>query len=314
MLKRAYEWLVVKAQRQRIRRQFRENLGYEGNFENPRTYQEKVQFRKLYGNHAFYGMVADKYRVREYVAAKAGEQYLIPLLGAYDRLTPEVFAKLPERFIIKSNHGCKWHQVVQSKSAMNVAKTVRRFNTLRNRRYGWHAGERHYNFIKPKIVIEELLQGDTGGLPWDYSFFCYNTAKGFDYNFAICSPLGHAAQFTKDWEMITSNIPRETLAPHIKPKNFEEMVRVARALSADFDFVRVDLYTVGGKVYFGELTCTPHQGYGAIADRRRQKMRDEMWVLDGNNPLLYNAPAAYRQTTSSTRRFGLRGAKQAEAL
>lgn len=275
-----------------IRRQFKASLGYAGDFENPKTYQEKIQFRKLYGNHAFYAMVADKHRVRSYVASKVGDKYLIPLLGVYDRLHKSVFDNLPEQFVIKANHGCKWHQIVYDKSELNIDETVHRFNNLCKRHFGWNSGERHYRFIQPKIVIEELLRGPGGGPPWDYSFFCYHGPGGFDYNFAIVSPDGKSvAHLGKDWKVLGSNIAEDELAPHLKPANFEGMVQVARDLSADFDFVRVDLYTVEGKVYFGELTCTPAGGYAVISNKERQKMRDEMWHLDAGNQLLYRPTA-----------------------
>ena len=294
MLDRAIEWLAFNVQLLTIRRQFKASLGHAGDFENPKSHQEKVQFRKLYGNHAFYASVADKYKARNYVAAKVGDKYLIPLLGAYDRLDKSVFDTLPQQFIIKANHGCKWHQVVRDKSKLDIDKVVDRFNRLCKRRYGWTAGERHYNFIQPKIVIEQLLLEQGGGLPWDYNFFCYHGPRGFEYDFAIASPDGKAAKFDKNWQLRTSDIPEHELAPHLKPANFEVMVQVARDLSADFDFVRVDLYTVAGEVYFGELTCTPHQGYGVIPSKERQKIRDEMWHLDAENPLLYNPPKSHR--------------------
>jgi hypothetical protein len=294
MLSSATEWLILQAQRARIRRQFKESLGYEGNFENPRTHQEKMQFRKLYGNHAFYALVTDKYKVRDYIAAKVGARHLIPLLGVFDRLDESIFENLPQQFIIKANHGCKWHEVVHDKGKLAIHKTIRRFNTLCNRRYGGIAGERHYNFIKPKIVIEPLLQEPDGSLPWDYNFFCYNGPRGFDCNFAIASPRGQSATFETDWRIVRSDLPESELATHIKPANFDVMLDVAKRLSADFDFVRVDLYNVDNTVYFGELTCTPHQGYGAIPDPKRQKMRDEMWHLDAANPLLYKPPKNHR--------------------
>jgi hypothetical protein len=294
MLERLNEWLTFNVQRQLIGLQFRRGLAYAGDFENPRTHQEKVQFRKLYGNHAFYASVADKYRVRKYVAAKVGDKHLIPLLGAYDRLNKSSFDELPEQFIIKANHGCKWHQIVYDKSTLDIDQTVRRFNKLCKRRFGWISGERHYSFIQPKIVIEKLLRGPHGDVPWEYSFFCYHGPGGFDYNFSIVTPAGKSAAFQKDWTVLECDIPEQELAPHLKPANFEAMVQVARDLSADFDFVRVDLYTVEDQVYFGELTCTPHRGFGAISNRQRQRMRDEIWHLDAGNPLLYRPPASHR--------------------
>jgi hypothetical protein len=302
VLTAAYEWAATQVQRVRVHRQFRHHMGHYGDFENPRTHQEKVQFRKIYGNHRFYALVADKYRVRQYVTSRIGERYLIPLLGVHERLKPHHFKDLPERFIIKANHGCKWNQVVRDRSQLDVGATVTRFNKYARARYGWDSGERHYRFIKPRIVIEELLDGPGGGCPWDYSFFAYNSPKGFDYNYAIVSPDGRGATFTREGELLVSKIPEAELAPHLNPPNFQEMVRLARALSADFDFIRVDLYNVGSKVYFGELTCTPHQGYGIIAEPKRQKLRDEMWELDAYNPRLYNAPRAYGKGMYPNRR------------
>jgi hypothetical protein len=98
--------IAFHLQKARIARMFKQHLGYAGNFENPKSYQEKIQYRKLYGNHAFYASVADKYRVRSYVAERVGDNYLVPLLGAYDRLDA-IFEKLPNEFVIKANHGCK---------------------------------------------------------------------------------------------------------------------------------------------------------------------------------------------------------------
>src|ERR1035438_9084200 len=141
MHNRLTEIVLRRAQRWIISRQFRAKLGYSSDFEHPKSYQEKIQFRKLYGNHAFYALVADKYRVRDYVAARVGDQHLIPLLGAYERLHKSVFNKLPEQFIIKANHGCKWHQVVYDKRKLDIDKTVRRLNELCKRCFGWISGE-----------------------------------------------------------------------------------------------------------------------------------------------------------------------------
>jgi TupA-like ATPgrasp len=289
-LRRIAEKLIVSAQRWRIRQQFKAKLGYAGNFEHPSTYQEKIQFRKLYGNHALYALLTDKFRVREYVAAKIGAQHLIPLLGAYDRLHESDFDPLPNQFIIKANHGCKWNRVVLDKSTLDVRATVRYFNKLCRRRYGWRGCERHYNFIRPKIVIEQLLRNESGGAPWDFNFLCFNGPDGFRYDYTIESPAesGAGAAISSDGEILfIDKVSEQEVAANAHPANFDTMVSVAKALSADFDFMRVDLYSVSGQVYFGELTCTPRRGYGAIPNKALQKRRDEMCHLDFDNPRLY---------------------------
>lgn len=100
-IRNAQAKLALSARRLWIHQRFRRKLGYVGDFEQPQTFQEKIQYRKLYGNHEFYAMVADKYRVRDYVADKVGSKYLVPLLGVYDRLTSSVFDTLPDQFVIR---------------------------------------------------------------------------------------------------------------------------------------------------------------------------------------------------------------------
>jgi hypothetical protein len=284
------ETIMFHFRRFKLIMQFKKHMGYFGNFENPVTSQEKIQFRKLYGNHEFYARVADKYNVRQYVTEKVGGNFLIPLLGVYDRLYAKIFDTLPESFVIKANHGCKWNKLVYDKGRMDVNKMVDYFNGLLKRSYSRCSGEKHYGLIEPKIIIEELLQ-DNGELPWDYNLYCYNGPKGFDFAIAISSPdqkyLGH---FDKYWNVWESNLSQEQVKKYVNPENFSEMVEVAKALSGDFDFVRVDLYNIAGKVYFGELTCTPARGLKPIENEFRNRMRAEMWELDANNTLLYRKP------------------------
>lgn len=299
-LRRKKEGLIEFMRRKRMLQQrFREKCGYEGNFFWPRTYQEKVQYRKLWGNNAFYAMVADKYRVREYVAEKAGERYLIPLLGVYDRLSDDVFDNLPERFVIKANHGCTWNKVVWNKQELDIQATVSYFNEVVQQVYGQAGGEFHYSLIEPKILIEELLV-DAGEIPYNYDIFSYNSDAGFDYAITLQrsgTPPGTSSglvHFDKHWNILEGELGEEERQKYVNPKNFDEMVQVAKALSSDFDFARVDLYNVNGAIYFGEITLTPAAGFGPIANEYRARLRSEMWKLDMDNKLLYRKPWARR--------------------
>jgi hypothetical protein len=118
--------LAFAIRRWQVGARFRRVFGRPFNPLAPTLCEEKVQYRKLYGNHALYGFLADKYRVREFVTERVGARYLVPLLGVHDRLTPAVFTDLPDRFIIKATHGCKWHQIVRDRSRLDVDATVRR--------------------------------------------------------------------------------------------------------------------------------------------------------------------------------------------
>lgn len=288
--KKMLDGIEFRIRRAKLKKKFKKVRGYDGNFENPSYYEEKIQFRKLYGNHEFYALVADKYKVRQYVADRVGERYLIPLLGVYEKLTPEIFQDLPERFIIKANHGCKWNRIVFDKNQADLTELIDYFNGKMKQKFSSFTYEKHYEFIEPRIVIEALLL-DRGEIPWDYNIFCYNGPKGFDCALSLASPdLSASGHFDKHWNVWESTLSQEQAERYVNPKNFSEMIEVARALSADFDFVRVDLYNIDGKIYFGELTCTPASGLGGKISEFRSKMRSEMWELDRNNTLLYRKP------------------------
>lgn len=225
------------------------------------------------------------------MADRVGAKYLVPLLGVYDRLQPSDFQPLPKRFIIKANHGSNWNRIVWDKNALNIRETIRYFNGRLRRNYGARSGELHYGLIPPKILIEDLLLID-GQLPCDYRIYCYHGARGFDYSIGIRSSCREKrADFDRHWNLWESSFPEEEERLWTKPRNFDEMIHVARELSRDFDFIRVDFYDVGGRIYFGELTCTPGAGTTPIGNEFRAAKRTEMWDLDIDNPSLYHRRA-----------------------
>jgi hypothetical protein len=288
--RRAEGRLAFARRRRKLHQLFRVKLGHAGNFEQPRSYHEKLQFRKLYGNHELYALVADKLRVREYVAKRAGEQYLIPLLGVYDRLSPAVFDALPDQFIIKTNHGAGWNRIVRDKGKLDIPETVEYFDRRMKKRFGRKSGEFHYSLIEPKILIEELLS-DQGAAPCNYNLFCYHGSQGFDYAITISFPDEREdVNFDRHWNLWNGELSKETEKKYVDPKGFDEMIRVARALSSDFDFIRVDLYNIDGRIFFGEMTCTPAAGLSPFDDEFHAARRTEMWELDADNELLYKKP------------------------
>jgi hypothetical protein len=287
-------WLAFRARRRRLRRRFRKRIGCAGNFENPRTYEEKLNFRKLYGNHETYAQVADKVGVRDYVAERVGGRYLVASLGVHDRLRPEVFDDLPRQFIIKANHGCSWNKIVYDKEKLDVSETIRYFDRRLTETFGGRLGEFHYSLIEPKVLIEELLL-DEGGIPCDYNLYCYHHDGHFDFAIGIRFPDERpGAQFDKCWNLLEGELSPADQEKFVDPENFDEMVSVARALSEGFDFIRVDLYNVQGRIYFGELTCTPGGGLHSVENQVRAAMRTRMWNLDIDNPRLYRKPRAWR--------------------
>jgi hypothetical protein len=281
-------------QRQKIRRLFRREVGFEGDFENPESHLEKVQYRKLYGNHEFYGRLADKLLVRDYVRERVGENFLVPLLGVYDRLDEQILDGLPQGFVIKVSNASGWNEIVRDKTRMDKPRTIRYFNRKLKKRFSRKFGERHYDFCTPRILIEEII-GDGVESPWDYRFFCYNGSQGFDCRLCLDTPDGlFSGYFDEAWNLTDGNLSPKKAGAKARPRNLSQMVEIARELSGGIDFVRVDLYNLEGKIYFGELTFTTSAGFKVYENPALNALRNRMWELDRGNPMLYRDPAAVR--------------------
>jgi len=190
--------------------------------------------------------------------------------------------------VVMATHGCKRHQIVRDKWQLDVAATVRRFKGSVRRTYGRTSGQNHYRLIRPRIVIEELLD-DRGDSPPDFDFFCYHGTEGFDYSLAVVMPRGtRAVYFNNDWSVTSMSCTPEEAERAKNPPNFPEMLEVARRLSQGFDFMRIDLYNVAGRICFGEVTSTPAGGYVPVGHPERAARAARLWQLDRDNPLLYS--------------------------
>lgn len=239
-------------------------------FKNPKDLNEKILYLKLFTDTSRWTQLADKYKVREYVESCGLSNILIPLYGAWERVEDIPFDQLPQTFILKANNGDgKGTNVKVDKAKMTAAD----WQALKKRLQGWlttkHigalSGEPHYRDIKPMILAEELLpcgEGETSLI--DYKLWCFN---GEPYSFFICSERqadGYHATvdcYDLDWNRFPENMqasPHMTVATKAipRPACLDEMIAAARKLSKPFPEVRVDLYAVGGKLYFGEMTFT----------------------------------------------------------
>ena len=144
------------------------------NLDNPVTFNEKIQWLKLYNSIPIKTRLADKYLVREYVKNKIGKEYLIPLLGVYDKFEEINFGMLPDKFVIKCNHGSGYNIIVKDKSKLNLKDIQTKINNWMNINYPFVYGmELHYRDIEPKIIIEEFMDDGTGDLK-DYKITCFN--------------------------------------------------------------------------------------------------------------------------------------------
>ncbi|WP_410015370.1 ATP-grasp fold amidoligase family protein [Sodalis sp. C49] len=232
------------------------------NMAQPTTFSEKITIRNFRPKQ-IYTNLADKYKVRDYIANTIGEKYLIPLHAVFDVLTEEIYAALPQTFVIKANHGCGFNLVVHDKADTTFAQlsALTRYWTKTN--YYKTNREKHYKKIQPRILVEHLLQ-DEGHIPNDIKFHCFNQQGEMHIFIQVDYDrygLHRRDVFDTEWHKtdIRMGLPNNPV-PMPAPKNLPEMVTLAKRLAADFNYVRVDFYEADGNVYFGELTFTPGGG------------------------------------------------------
>ncbi len=247
--------------------QYRIKLGRKLNLKDPKRFTEKVQWYKINYRNPIMHQCVDKYLVRDFVKSKGLEHILVPLIGKYDSLDQIDWDLLPDQFVIKTTHGGGGVNVItcSDKSKINKVEMTEKLqcgsSPVKTNTMG---REWAYYGLKPGIVVEKLLinrDNPAAGVN-DYKIFCYDGHAVFiivDVDRYIC----HKRNFyDKNWHnlKITSDCPASD-REIAKPENFDEMMSIAEKLSEDFPFVRVDLYNVDGKIYFGELTFYPWSGY-----------------------------------------------------
>ena len=243
---------------------YRSKTGHLLNLDNPQTYNEKIQWLKLYDSTPDKTRLADKYLVRDWVAEKIGAEYLVPLLGVYDKFEDIDFDKLPNQFVIKCNHGSGYNIIVKDKSQMNIDDIKNKVNQWMCENFAYRYGyELHYRDIEPKIIIEKYIENQGTNDLYDYKFWCFD-GKVYYIQFLSERNLDglKMAFYDKKWnkQNFVYNYPLDTKNIE-KPDNLDEMIKLAEKLSKGFSHVRVDFYRMNdGKLYFGEMTFSSASG------------------------------------------------------
>lgn len=257
------------------------------NLANPRTLNEKIQWMKLYDATPLKTRLADKYLVREWVKEKIGEEYLIPLLGAWDHFDEINFDEFPDRFVLKANHGSGWNIIVKNKATFDREDAKRKFEEWMNLNYSFCNGyELQYMNIPPKIIAEEYIENEKGLK--DYSIFCFNGKPTQVWVDLYCgTPNYLRSVYDMDWNPLPLKCTwpdgGELLSE--RPKSFETMKEFAALLSQDFAFVRVDFYDVNGKLYMGEMTFTPMSGLGRFEPAQWNRELGKLLILPPKSPI-----------------------------
>ncbi|MFO0698454.1 MAG: ATP-grasp fold amidoligase family protein [Nitrospira sp.] len=231
------------------------------NIKAPKTFTEKLFWRMISWNrrvNPLFTQLTDKYAVRTHVAGTIGDEYLIKLLWHGENPLTIPFDRLPAQYVMKPSHTSQ--QVIVVKERAERANLISRASDWLTSNYYWNAREYQYYRITPRVMIEECLQNPDGSLPLDYKLWCFNGVPELIQ--VITHTRDMSAFFDRAWTLLDlSNKEGRSQRPITKPTNLEEMIAIASKLSVGFGFVRVDLYNVKGRVYFGELTFTPTAGH-----------------------------------------------------
>ncbi|MBP7051976.1 MAG: glycosyl transferase [Phycisphaerae bacterium] len=272
--------LRLYGDREMVCRHFAEKHGRRPNMEEPRTFNEKIAWIKLHTRDPLMVQCADKCMVREYVRNAIGDEYLIPLLGVYQHVSEIPFERLPPRFVLKATHGSGCNIICRDKASLKVTMAKRKLERWLHLNYYYFGYEWAYRDIQPRIVCEELLLDEREDVPRDYKVFCFNGEPRliqvdvdrfsnhrqsiYDTSWVL-QPFTHAYASRKEAQEC--------------PQTLRLMLECSRALAKPFAFVRVDLYTIEDRVYFGEMTFYPGGAGGHILPEEYDQSIGDMLTL-----------------------------------
>lgn len=253
-----------------IQKQYKRRTGMSLDLDNPVTFNEKLQWLKLYYRNPLLHKCVDKYAVRNYVKEKLGNtDILIPCYGVYDSIEDISFDLLPNTFIMKLTNGSSFNYVCKYKSPKEIKKMKTRFKKWCRQDYYTYGREWAYKGVPNRIIVEKLLKPTIGNPPEDYRFFCFDgkvRAISVDID-SVVNGIKQAEYYRNiydsDWKRIPGQIefPNKEGYDVPRPKQLPRLLKIAETLSEDFPAVRVDLYYFDEEIYFGELTFYHSSGY-----------------------------------------------------
>lgn len=256
-----YRFQIISEERL-ITRTFIRRLGYKPNLENPKTFNEKIQWLKLNDKNPSNSLYADKFAVRTYIKEMIGEKYLIPLVYHTDNPADIINENIPDfPCIIKTNHGSSGGIIIRDKSKVDWKNLRKKLSTSMKNNYYYGSKEWQYKDIKPRILVEKLLLNANSNIPNDYKFHCFNGKVEFIQVDIDRYKVHKRNLYDTNWKFFDFRLRREHGNPTEKPNALNEMISIAKRLGANFPYIRVDLYNLGSEVYFGELTFHPGSGF-----------------------------------------------------
>ena len=248
------------------------------NLKKPKTFNEKLQWLKLYDRNPYYTKLVDKYEVKKIVADIIGEEYIIPTLGVWDNAEDIDFESLPNQFVLKATHDSGRVIICKDKDKLNKEWAKKEMAKSLERDFYALTREWPYKNVPRRIIAEAFIEDPSGDLK-DYKFFCFNGKVEF-FKIDFDRFIKHKANYYNlKWEIQNFEeivCPSNKTQLHQQPLNFNKMVEFAEKLSANLPFSRIDFYNTNGRIYFGEITFFPNSGMGkfnpAEADNQLGKM------------------------------------------
>lgn len=252
---------------------FKAKMNRKINLNNPQTFNEKLQWLKLYDRNPIYTQLVDKYEVRKYVAETIGGEYLIPLIGIWDKFEDIDFSKLPNQFVLKCTHDSGGVVICKDKNNLDIEAARKKISKCLERNFYYYGREWPYKNVKPRIICEKYMVDESDVELKDYKYFCFNgepkamfiaTDRGIDTRFDFFDMEFNHLPFMQHYKNSDKKIR--------KPSGFNEMIRISRILSKEIPHVRVDFYDINGKIYFGELTFYHFSGFQKFEPEKYDKV------------------------------------------
>jgi len=253
---------------------------------SPKTFNEKLQWLKLFNRNALYTVLVDKYAAKQWVAAQIGEEYIVPTLGVWHKFEDIDFDKLPKQFVLKCTHDSAGLVICKDKSGFDKEVARKKISRCLKRNFYYVGREWPYKDVPPRIIAEQFLD-DNGHVPVDYKIYCFN---GEPYKVMLCLDRDKDEptkfySFDFKWNLLRHNV-RGKMAPEgftlPKPKSLDLMYECAKKLSKGIPFVRVDFYDLDGHMYFGEMTFYPDSGFDSAILPEIDQLYGSMINLDQN--------------------------------
>ena len=271
--------------KQYLKAMYRLRMGKKLNLKSPQTFNEKLQWLKLYDRRPEYTTMIDKCEAKKYVASIIGEEYIIPTLGVWDDFNDIDFDSLPDQFVLKCTHDSGGLVICRDKSKLDIEEVRRKIERSLKCNFFWIGREWPYKNVKPRIIAEKYMEESTGPELKDYKLYCFDGKIKFLY---LSEGLenhetAHINYVTLDWKPAKYARSDYREFEKLPPKPKQNMIRLGEMLSKDIPFCRVDFYEINRRVYFGELTLFPGSGFTPFKEESHDREIGSMLSIGRRN-------------------------------